>query len=134
MPESIHYQPPTQQSSPATALVELQSVHKTFDQQPALSDVHFVLQENETTAIVGGWRKSTLLQLVNGLLLPSCGTVKVFGKPLPYDALPAVRRRIGYAVQQVGLFPHLSVFKNVTLLAQLDGWQRATVFLVHGIW
>lgn len=129
MRESIKHQPAAHDGPTVAVPVEFQSVSKSFDQQTALSSVNFLLEENETTAIVGasGCGKSTLLQLINGLLLPSRGTVKVFGEPLPYDNLPALRRRIGYAVQQVGLFPHLSVIKNVTLLAELDGWQTDVI-------
>lgn len=125
MPESIT----ADKAAVDGLLVEIQRVDKDFDQHHALSDVDFALKQYETTAIVGasGCGKSTLLQLVNGLLLPTRGTVKVFDEPLPYDNLPAVRRRIGYAVQQVGLYPHLTVFKNVTLLAALDGWQTADI-------
>lgn len=129
MRESIQHHPSPHNSLTPAAPVELRAVYKNFDQQQALRHVDFALQENETTAIVGasGCGKSTLLQLVNGLLVPSRGIVKVFGKPLPYDDLSKLRRRIGYAVQQVGLFPHLSVFKNVTLLAELDGWQAEAI-------
>ncbi len=77
-----------------------------------------------TTAVVGssGSGKSTLLQLINGLVRPSTGTVHVFGKPIDYGRLPELRRQIGYAVQGTGLFPHLTVERNITLLARLVGW------------
>lgn len=110
-------------------IVVMRSIDKIFNDEHALSNVDFALRRYETTAIVGasGCGKSTLLQLINGLLRPCRGTVDVFGRPLPYDNLPAVRRRIGYAVQQVGLFPHLNVFDNVSLLARLDGLDAPAV-------
>lgn len=79
------------------------------------------------TAVVGasGCGKSTLLQLINGLLRPDVGEVRVFGQPLDYRDLPRLRRRIGYAVQQIGLFPHLTVRDNIAILAEREQWQRS---------
>lgn len=76
------------------------------------------------TAVVGasGCGKSTLLKLCNGLLRPDSGTVSAFGAPLDYTALPALRRRMGYAVQGSALFPHLSARDNIILGAQISGW------------
>src|SRR5260370_4847477 len=82
-----------------------------------------------TAAVVGpsGSGKSTLLQLINGLVRPSSGTVHVHGKPINYDRLPELRRQIGYAVQGTGLFPHLTVERNITLLARLVGWKAERI-------
>lgn len=63
-----------------------------------------------------------MLKLCNGLERPDSGTLTVFGEALDYTALPALRRRMGYAVQGVGLFPHLTARDNITLLARLEGW------------
>lgn len=91
----------------------------------ALQDIHLAFAENITTAIVGtsGSGKSTLLQLINGLERPSQGQVFVLGNTIDYNQLPALRRRIGYAVQGTGLFPHLTIFENISLLAVLEKWQ-----------
>jgi osmoprotectant transport system ATP-binding protein len=90
----------------------------------ALHDIHLTFVENATTAVVGtsGSGKSTLLQLINGLEKPSRGQIRVYGNAIDYQQLPALRRRIGYAVQGTGLFPHLTVFENITLLAVLEKW------------
>lgn len=81
-------------------------------------------REREVTALVGasGCGKSTLLKLCNGLLRPDGGEVRAFGDPLDYQHLPALRRRMGYAVQGTGLFPHLSARDNIDLGARLAGW------------
>jgi osmoprotectant transport system ATP-binding protein len=76
---------------------------------------------------MSGSGKSTLLQLINGLVQPSQGLVSVFGKAIDYRRLPELRRQIGYAVQGTGLFPHLTVEDNITLLARLAGWDRARI-------
>lgn len=106
-----------------------QGVSKSYGNEPALHDVTVALANGVTTAIVGpsGSGKSTLLQLINGLVRPSSGTVQVFGKPINYDRLPALRRQIGYAVQGTGLFPHLTVERNITLLARLVGWKPESI-------
>jgi osmoprotectant transport system ATP-binding protein len=85
--------------------------------------------DDVTTAVVGpsGSGKSTLLQLVNGLVRPSQGRVLVFGKPIDYTRLVELRRQIGYAVQGTGLFPHLTVEANITLLAKLAKWEPARI-------
>jgi osmoprotectant transport system ATP-binding protein len=106
-----------------------QGVSKSYGKDAALHDVTIALMDGVTTAVVGpsGSGKSTLLQLINGLVRPSSGTVQVFGKPIDYDRLPQLRRQIGYAVQGTGLFPHLTVEWNITLLARLAGWNPSRI-------
>ena len=65
-----------------------------------------------------GCGKSTLLRLMIGLITPDTGTVKFDGAPLTPDNIDAIRHRIGYVIQDGGLFPHLSALGNVTLLAR----------------
>ena len=84
---------------------------------------------NRTTALIGpsGCGKSTVLRLLIGLLRPDAGTVTVHGEPLPPDGsgeLRELRRRVGYVIQDGGLFPHLSAGGNATLLARHLGWPR----------
>jgi osmoprotectant transport system ATP-binding protein len=102
----------------------LQGVSKSYGKEAALNDVNLAFEDGVTTAVVGqsGSGKSTLIQLINGLVRPTSGTVQVFGKPIDYDRLPQLRRQMGYAVQGTGLFPHLTVERNITLLARLVGW------------
>jgi osmoprotectant transport system ATP-binding protein len=110
----------------ATPAVAFQGVEKRYGDAVVLRDLSLTLPAGQTSAIVGpsGGGKSTLLQLINGVLKPSRGRLEVFGAPLPED-LPTFRRRIGYAVQGSALFPHLTVWNNVTLLARLEGWAPA---------
>ncbi len=102
----------------------LNGVSKVYGKDAALRDVDLEFADSVTTAVVGpsGSGKSTLLQLINGLVRPSAGVVHVFGKPIDYGRLPELRRLIGYAVQGTGLFPHLTIERNITLLARLTGW------------
>ncbi len=106
------------------AQIILKGVSKSYGKETALRGVTVEFTDGVTTAVVGlsGSGKSTLLQLINGLVRPSEGTVHVFDQPIDYGHLPELRRQIGYAVQGTGLFPHLNVEKNITLLARLVGW------------
>ncbi len=104
--------------------VSFAGVGKHFAGNWAFRDVTFSCPSGATTAIVGesGSGKTTLLQLVNGVLRPNEGAVEVLGEPVPSDGIEAFRRRIGYAVQGAGLFPHMTVRQNVDLLARLERW------------
>lgn len=108
------------------AQITLDCVTKNYGADKALDGVSLSFADDATTAIVGpsGSGKSTLLQLINGLIRPDGGQVRVFGKPIDYGRLPELRRQIGYAVQGTGLFPHMTVAGNITLLARLVKWPR----------
>ena len=122
MPGETCCQPP-----PGPWCVEFRGVAKVFvPGSPVLCDVDLRLPAGTTTAVVGasGSGKTTLLQMVNAVLRPDRGEVLVFGEPVPDDDLVAFRRRIGYAVQGAGLFPHLNNRANVELVAKLSGWSE----------
>src|SRR5690606_6310128 len=72
-----------------------------------------------------GSGKSTLVQLIVGLLRPDAGTVTTLGKRIDYERPGPMRKRIGYAIQDVSLFPHLSVRANILLPATVSGWSPA---------
>ena len=105
--------------------IEFENIFKSYNGTRVLTDVSLSLPECQTTAIVGesGSGKSTLLQLVNGLIEPDSGTLRIEGKKLNYRSLYSLRKTMGYAVQGAGLFPHLTIRKNISLLAQLSAWE-----------
>jgi osmoprotectant transport system ATP-binding protein len=109
------------------ATVEFRNVSKHFGATEALQQISLELPDRQITAVVGesGSGKSTLLQHINGMLRPDQGEMRVFGEPIDYGNLPSFRRRIGYAVQGIGLFPHLTVAANIGLLARLNNWSEA---------
>jgi osmoprotectant transport system ATP-binding protein len=92
----------------------------------ALENVSLKLKLGQTTAILGesGSGKSTLVQLIIGLLRPDSGTVKTLGSDIDYDKPRPLRKRIGYAIQDVALFPHLRIRDNIVLPGRLSGWSE----------
>ena len=112
-----------------TEVVALAGVNKHFGSLAVLRDINLVFPAGVTTAVVGesGSGKTTLLQLVNAVESPDSGTVKVFGEPIPQTQRERFRRRIGYAVQGAGLFPHLNNRDNVVLVAKLEGWSASQI-------
>ncbi len=110
-------------TTPGDSAVVFHGVGKRFDDW-VFRGVDLALPAERTSAVVGesGCGKTTLLQLVNAVLRPDEGGVEVLGNAVPDTGLEAFRRRIGYAVQGAGLFPHLTLVENVSLLARLERW------------
>jgi osmoprotectant transport system ATP-binding protein len=91
---------------------------------PVLREVSVTVEDGEVLALVGasGSGKTTLLKMVNRLLEPDGGEVLVEGRDArSWDPI-RLRRRIGYVIQDVGLFPHLTVAANIALVPRLEGW------------
>lgn len=109
------------------ALLELRRVTRSFGETRAVQDVDLRIEAGATTVLIGpsGCGKSTLLRLMNGLLLPDAGEVRFDGMPMAADNLLAIRHRMGYVVQDGGLFPHLTARRNITLMAGYLGWAPA---------
>jgi osmoprotectant transport system ATP-binding protein len=110
-------------------MFELHSVTKRYGGVPALNDVDLVVPSGQTTVLVGpsGCGKTTLLKLLVRLLTPDAGTVKFDGEALTGANVLLLRRRMGYVIQEGGLFPHLSARRNVTLMAEYLGWKPEPV-------
>lgn len=105
---------------------EFQDVSLRRGDVVALENVSLQLKLGQTTAILGesGSGKSTLVQLIIGLLRPDSGTVKTLGAVIDYDNPRPLRKRIGYAIQDVALFPHLKIRDNILLPARLSSWSE----------
>jgi osmoprotectant transport system ATP-binding protein len=110
-----------------TPILELTGVSKTFAGVPALAPTTLAVPRGQTTVLIGpsGSGKSTLLRLMVGLLHPDTGTVRFDGQTVGPRTVLALRRRIGYVVQEGGLFPHLTARENATLMARHLGWPEA---------
>jgi len=108
-----------------SALVSFRQVSARIGQKDILFDLSFDVEAGETLVLLGrsGSGKTTALKMVNGLLLPSTGDVLIEGIPTTAWDLIRLRRRIGYVIQDAGLFPHFTVAANVGLVPRLEGWQ-----------
>jgi len=106
-------------------LVSFRQVSARIGQKDILYDLSFDVEAGETLVLLGrsGSGKTTALKMVNGLLLPSAGAVLIEGEPTTSWDLIRLRRRIGYVIQDAGLFPHFTVAANVGLVPRLEGWQ-----------
>ncbi len=117
------------ETSDQTSILELHEIKHSFDGKRVLSEVSLVLTSNEIVAILGksGSGKSTLLQIINGLIKPDQGMVKLFGQPLDYSTIHAARLQMGYVIQQVGLFPHMSIQSNICLLGKISHQSKVSM-------
>lgn len=111
------------------AAFELRGVMLAFGGVHALDGVTLAFPRGHTTALIGssGSGKSTLLRVLLGLEWPDAGTVACEGRALDRNALLQLRRRVGYVIQDGGLFPHLTVLGNLALLPRHLGWSTARV-------
>ncbi len=108
-----------------TVMIEFRKVRYSPDgQRDVLANLDLKVEAGETLVLLGrsGCGKTTTLKMINRLLDPSDGELLVEGKPVrEWDAI-RLRRRIGYVIQEVGLFPHFTIEHNIALLPQLEGW------------
>ncbi|MET1024505.1 MAG: ATP-binding cassette domain-containing protein [Pseudoxanthomonas sp.] len=107
----------------------LHQVTRRYGQTIALDHVDLEIAAGRTTALIGpsGAGKSSVLRMLVGLEWPDSGQVQFEGVSLQRRTLLEQRRRIGYVIQEGGLFPHLSVRDNAALLARTLGWERARI-------
>jgi osmoprotectant transport system ATP-binding protein len=114
----------------AAAAIRLQDVRKVYpDGTEAVRGLSLDVATGELTVLVGpsGCGKSTILRMVNRLVEPTAGRIHLAGEDVTDVDPDALRRRIGYVIQHVGLFPHQSVRDNVATVPRLLGWPRARV-------
>ena len=105
-------------------MIELQHLTKQYGNQVAVRDLSLTVDEGELLVLLGGSGsgKTTTLKMSNRLIEPSAGSVLVDGRDVAELAPHDLRRRIGYAFQQVGLFPHMTVAENIGVTPALLSW------------
>lgn len=103
-----------------SALVELTNVSKRYADAPALHSTTLSIERGKTTVLIGpsGCGKSTLLRLIIRLIEPDSGEVEFDGEVITSENIQSFRRRVGYVIQEGGLFPHLTARANVSLMAR----------------
>jgi osmoprotectant transport system ATP-binding protein len=94
-----------------------------------VADVSLAIEPGRFVVLLGpsGCGKTTLLKMVNRLIEPSSGRILIDGMDIESSPAPALRRRIGYVIQQTGLFPHMRIAQNVAVVPSLLGWDKARI-------
>lgn len=110
-------------------MLELTGVCKTYRGSTALQPTDLTVPAGKTTVLLGpsGCGKSTLLRVMIGLVRPDGGSVRFQGTPVTPENARKLRQRMGYVVQDGGLFPHLTAEGNVTLMARWLGWDEKRI-------
>ena len=105
-------------------MLRLKNVSKKFEDLQAVSSVNLSVSERETKVLVGpsGCGKSTLIRLAIGIIEPDEGEIYFKGDLVIQENLLEIRRKIGYVIQEGGLFPHLTAIQNISLVAEYLEW------------
>ncbi|WP_216589521.1 ABC transporter ATP-binding protein [Streptomyces brasiliscabiei] len=115
----------------AGATIELVNLSKRYpgSRQPSVDSVNMRINAGETVVLVGpsGCGKSTTLKLINRLIEPSGGSVRINGEDVTGIDPVKLRRKVGYAIQSSGLFPHMTVAQNIALVPRMAGWSVSRV-------
>ena len=110
-------------------MISVENLTKQYGATTVVDDVSMSIERNSITVIVGtsGSGKSTLLRMINRLVEPTRGRVLIDGRDTSAEAPYLLRRRIGYAIQGHGLFPHRTVRENIATVPRLLGWDEARI-------
>ena len=108
-------------------IVEIKHVYKKYNENlQVLEDLNLSIEEGEFITILGpsGCGKTTLLKMINRLIEFDSGDIKVKGKSIKDWDIITLRRNIGYVIQQIGLFPHMTIEKNISYVLSLEGIEK----------
>jgi osmoprotectant transport system ATP-binding protein len=108
----------------ASPVIEFRGVSYRVVHTQVLSEFNLQVEQGETLVLLGrsGSGKTTTLKLINRLLSPTAGEIRVKGVPNTEGDVVLLRRSIGYVIQDVGLFPHFTVERNIGLVPRIEGW------------
>lgn len=108
-------------------MIKFENVSKSYDANQVLSDVSFNIKSGEFFVLVGlsGSGKTTLLKMMNALVEPDEGVVRIEDKPIPEWNLRELRLEVGYVMQQGALFPNLTVRENIAITPKMKGWSAS---------
>ena len=110
-------------------IIEYKNIGKSYQDVWVVRDFNLSINEGDFLCIVGtsGSGKTTLLKMINGLIVPDEGDITIFGTRVIDQDIISLRRKIGYAIQGNGLFPHMTVANNIGYVPKLDGTPKETV-------
>lgn len=110
-------------------MIQLRNVTKKYDKQEALRGIDLDINEGECIVLIGpsGCGKSSLLKSINRMIDIDSGEIRVFNQPIESYKVEELRRKIGYCIQGVGLFPHLSVKENIAIVLRVLKWKEEDI-------
>ena len=106
-------------------IIEFEHISKTYGENSVLQDFNLTIRKGEFLTVIGssGSGKTTMLKLINGLSTPTGGRILIGGKDIAREDQTLLRRNIGYVIQGIGLFPHMTVKANIAYVPNLLNWK-----------
>ena len=99
-------------------MIKFENITKSYKNQEVLHNINFEVAEGQTVVVIGesGCGKTTLLKMINRLIRPNDGIIYYKGQDISTMDVITLRRKIGYVIQQTGLFPHMTVRENIEII------------------
>lgn len=103
----------------------LEHIQKQYDGKPVLNDLSLTIRSCERVSVIGGSGsgKTTMLKLINGLIVPDRGRVYIDQEDIQTKDMNKLRQSIGYVIQSIGLFPHMNIYDNISYVLRLRGYE-----------
>jgi len=110
-------------------MINLINISKHYGENRAVGSINLTIESGKTTVLIGpsGCGKSTILRAIIGLISPDTGEINIDGDKLNTTNVTPLRRKMGYVIQEGGLFPNLSALENVSLMASYLGWDKERI-------
>ncbi|UXH45011.1 ABC transporter ATP-binding protein [Rossellomorea vietnamensis] len=108
-------------------MIEFQNVTKVYeDGTEAIKGIDLTIPKGKLVALIGpsGCGKTTTMKMINKLIAPSGGTIRIDGRDISETDEVELRRNIGYVIQRIGLLPHMTIEENISLIPRLKGWKK----------
>ena len=110
-------------------MIEVSNLTKKINNKTIVDNISFSVNPGETFVILGtsGCGKTTTLKMINRLIEPTSGVIKINGKNVKDEKPEILRRHIGYVIQNIGLFPHWTIAQNISIVPLLLGWDKSEI-------
>lgn len=110
-------------------MIKFENVTKSFKENPVLRSINFTIKQGELAVLIGqsGCGKTTTLKMINRLINPTAGRITIHGEDIAKKNVIALRRSMGYVIQQTGLFPHLTIRENIEIIPRLERKSLAAI-------